>query len=116
MFVTSAAEVVVPSIFNFLQMGLNNALRIGELSRRQACRHSDVNGWGQPELSLAIRMSHMYVDARLFTREEEETERTVPHYSWCHAATVADLLGRGHPASRGNPLGCLFVLANEAVE
>lgn len=33
MFVTSAAEVVVPRILNFLQMGLNDALCIQELPR-----------------------------------------------------------------------------------
>jgi hypothetical protein len=115
MLVTSAPEVVVPSIFNFLQMSLDDDLRIRELPRRQAGRRGDMNGWGQPELGLAIRMSHMYVDARLFTREEEQTERTVPHYSWCHAATVTDPPRQGHPASSGHQLGCLFVLANARV-
>ena len=87
---TSATEVVVPCIFDFLNVSLNNYLRFSLLLRRQTGLRSQSNMWRQPKLGFAVRMRNMHMDALLFTGEEEQPKLSITHNGGGHIATVAE--------------------------
>jgi hypothetical protein len=80
MWVTSGAEVLVPGITDLLKVQINNAFRFAELARTQAdmIRQFDVRR--QPELCFSVRVSYVYVQSSLLTREEVQSERTFANY------------------------------------
>ena len=84
MFVTSAPEVVVPGILNLLDMITHDCLRLPHLSLAQ----SDVDGKldlrRQPEFGFTVRMRNVHVYSCFFSREEEQSELSVPYDGWCH--------------------------------
>ena len=90
MLVTSAAEVMVPGIFDFLDMRLDDRLRVGDLAGRQARGGSEVNDGRKPELGLTIGVRYVNVDASLFVGEEEQSEWSITDDSGCPASTLAD--------------------------
>jgi len=90
MLVTSAAEVMDPCIFNFLQVCLNNGLRLSDLAGCEASGCRQVDNWGEPELGLSIWMCDMDMDARFFSGEEEQPEGAITYNGRCHPPTLAD--------------------------
>ncbi len=87
---TSATEVVVPCISNFLNVGLNNYLCLSLLFRRQTGLHSQNYVGRQPKLGFAVRMGNMHMNALLFAGEEEQPKLPIPDDGRCHIATVAE--------------------------
>src|SRR5437870_2587011 len=77
MWVTSAAEVLVPGIVDLLKMPIDDPLGVSELACRQAGLRRQFDSRREPEFRLAVGMRHVHMHSRLFARKEEEPIRTV---------------------------------------
>src|SRR5437773_9563852 len=77
MWVTSAAEVLVPGTADLLKMPIHDPLGVSELACRQTRLRRQFHARRKPELSLAVGMRHVHMHSRLFARKEEEPIRTV---------------------------------------
>jgi len=93
MFVTSAAKVTVPGIFDLSEVRDDDGLRLPNLGLGQPDVDGQVYVRGEPELGLAVGMRHVYVDTRLLAGEEEQSELPVADDGGCHGRTVADEVG-----------------------
>jgi hypothetical protein len=67
----------MPGIFDLPDVRFDYELGLPELGRRQADVDRQVNRGLQPELGFAIGVRDMDVNARFFSRKEEQAERTV---------------------------------------
>ena len=43
-------------------------------------------------VDFAVSVRNMHMDARLFTRKEEEAKLTVAHNGWCRTGTLTNFL------------------------
>ena len=93
MFVTSAAKVTVPGIFDLSEVRDDDGLRLPNLGLGKPDVDGQVYVRGEPELGLAVGMRHVYVDTRLLAGEEEQSELPVADDGRCHGRTVADEAG-----------------------
>ncbi len=88
-------------------MRLDNGLRFAELTGRKTSGCSYRNLWSEPEFCLTVGVSHVYVDARFFPREEEQPELTVADDRGCHERNVAETTEGGSMLEPGNGATCV---------
>ena len=70
------------------QVRLDDGMSLPNLPRRKANVDRQVYFRGQPELGLAIRVRHMNVYTRLFSRKEEQAELAVTDDGGRHGRTL----------------------------
>lgn len=68
---TSTAEVEIPGIFYFLDVCIDDSVRLRDLTRGQAGRCCKANLRRKPEFSFTVGMCDVNMDARLLTGEEK---------------------------------------------
>lgn len=62
-------------------MRIHNCLRLTNLRSGKASM-----------VDFAVSVRNMHMDARLFTRKEEEAKLTVAHNGWCRTGTLTNFL------------------------
>jgi hypothetical protein len=82
----------VPRIGDFLQVILDELLRLVEDMGRKARLRCQLNIRSQPKLGLTVRMGNMDVDPLLLTGEEKESKLAVPEYRGSHGTSVGTIL------------------------
>jgi hypothetical protein len=90
-FVTSAGEVLRPSVPDVIVMLLKDLQDLSQSPRPKPIIDRKLYGRFDPELGLALRMLNMHVSSRFFAREEVEPIAANTENRRTHATRIAQL-------------------------
>src|SRR5262245_31648080 len=107
MFVTSASKVLVPGASNFVFMLCDQSSCVVQLLLSQPIVYRELDLRFNPEFSFSVGAMHVNMNARLFSREEKESEaarfedcRLIdPLYQTCRRPAMPN--GRAHQRTAG---------------
>lgn len=90
MFNTSAAEVPVPMLADFILSFLNDSQEFNQFHGTESLAYGKLDGWLEPEFRFTVRRQDMHMHPGLFSREKIEPIIAISKNRRTHNRTVTE--------------------------